>query len=248
MSNLQDPSNLDREKELDKLFQNAPIDTEMMVELPSKGKFYKGFVGVKVVPLLFEDEQKILFSKKKNSDPTNEILAKCVQGISIKDLLEMDKLHLLLKIKEISYGPDYSFSVICPKCEANTDVTIDVSKHIPVNFIPDDLPDPREVELPVLKVKCVVRFPRVSEESYFADVDTAIKNLYRFVISLDGKEDPVFIAKAIQKMHIRDLKTITKEVHRSEFGADPSFQFECPTCKHLAVMGVPLDSRFFSLS
>lgn len=248
MNKLNDHSAESRDLALDKLFESVPLESEIIVDLPSKGKFYNNFQLVKVKPLLFEDEQKILLSKNKNIDPINELISKCVEGVNLRDLLSMDKLFLLLKIREVSYGEDYNFDIVCPKCGSNTDTTINTSKHLSVNYAPDDLTDPREIELPVLKKKAVVRFPRGSEEQYFEDADSAVANLYRCVVSIDGVEDPVFIAKALKRMSIRDIKIIVKNIHRHDLGLDPTFQFECPACKHNELMRIPLDYRFFSVS
>lgn len=237
-----------REAELEKLFSSVPLETDILAQLPSKGKFYPNFKEVRVMPLLFEDEQRILTSKGKDKNPINSILSKCVKGVSVNELLVADKLYLLLKIKEISYGPEYRFNIVCPNCENTVETRLDVNIHMPVNYIKDDVTDPREIKLPVLKVAAKVRFPRVADEEYLTDVDSTLANLYRFVVSLNGNEDPVFIAKALKKMHIRDLKTISKEMSRSDIGVDARFHFECPHCKHKDVMGVPFDANFFSVS
>lgn len=247
MANLKDPKAEERDLELQKLFESVPYETEMFVELPSKGRFYPSFTGVKVIPLLFEDEQKILMSRNKNINPVNEILAKCVQGINISDLLAMDKLYLLMKIKELSYGPEYKFSVICPACNVPTDSAL-LIEGIPINRVPDDLVDPREVTLPMLRVKAQIRFPRSSDEQYFNTTENTINNLYRVVVSLNGNEDPIFISKAIKKMHIRDIKTIEKEVNRAEYGISTAFQFDCPSCKHSTTLAIPFDANFFSVN
>lgn len=247
MSNLKDPSVDAREQELQKLFSDIPYETEILVDLPSKGKFYQGFKGAKVIPLLFEDEQKILMSKNKNINPINEIISKCVQGVNVNDLLAMDKLYLLMKIKEISYGPDYKFSILCPACGTSVDSAIGIDG-IPVNRVTDDVQDPREITLPMLKAKVKVRFPRTSDEQYFDTAESTVNNLYRLVVSINGQEDSVFIAKALKKMHIRDLKVIEKEVNRKEFGIDTTFQFDCPKCSHSTILGIPFDSNFFSVS
>ena len=248
MNKLNDLSSDSRDLALDKLFENAPLESEVLVELPSKGKFYRGFTGAKVSPLLFEDEQRILLSKNKGVDPINELISKCVTGVNIRDLVPMDKLYLLLKIREVSYGEDYKFDIPCPKCGANTETIINTNKHITVNFAPDNLEDPREIELPVLKKKAVVRFPRVHEEHFFEDPDSAITNIYRCAVSIDGNEDPVFISKALKRMNIRDVKTIVKEIQRHDLGVDPTFQFECPSCGHNDILRIPFDYRFFSVS
>jgi hypothetical protein len=247
MSNLKDPKAESREQELEKLFSNIPYQNEMFIDLPSKGKFYKNFKTVKVIPLLFEDEQRILMSKNKNINPVNEILAKCVDGVGINELLAMDKLYLLMKIKEISYGPDYKFTIICPNCNENVESALAIND-IPVNSVPDDLEDPREVMLPMLRVPAKIRFPRSVDEHYFNDSESTTTNLYRLIVSLNGNEDSIFISKAIKKMHIRDIKTIEKEINRKEFGINTSFQFECPHCKHNAILGIPFDANFFSVN
>ena len=112
----------------------------------------------------------------------------------------------------------------------------------------DDFEDPRMITLPKLGVNALVRFPRNREESFFLDAGTLAKNLYRFLVSLDGIDDPVFISKAIQRMHIVDVKTIANEVTKGEFGLDPRFKFECPSCSHTTLMEIPLDASFFSVT
>ena len=246
LSNLDNSDN--RDKELDALFANIPLETPTLADLPSKGRFYTGFKGVQVSPLLFEDEQRILLSKNKNINPVNEIISKCITGINLNDLLIMDKLYLLLKIKEISYGPEYKFETTCPKCGFRAETSLDVSKNLPITYVSDEISDPREITLPVLKAKVGVRFPRVVDEQYLSDIDIALNNLYRFVVSINDNKDPVFIAKALKKMNIRDLKTISMSIHRNDLGVDARFIFECPECKYNAPLGVPFDANFFSVS
>lgn len=247
MTKLNDVAQNAREDEIDKLFVNSPSTSEVIVDLPSKGKFYNNFNGVRVTTLLFEDEQKILSAKNRGSNMVNDLIAKCMTGVNINDLLAMDKLAILLKIKEISYGSEMKFEATCPLCNESANVSIDVND-IPVVPIPDDFEDPREVMLPVLKVKVKVRFPRNSEEFYFSDVDSAITNLYRFITEIDGKTDPVFISKVFKKLHIRDNKTIVKAIHRTEFGLSPEFEYQCLKCKGSSTVGIPLDASFFSVN
>jgi hypothetical protein len=236
------------EKELNDLFSEMPTELSVLVELPSKGRFYNGFKGMTVFPLTFEDEQRIFTSKNKNINPINEIIAKCTKGVNINDLLCIDKIFLLLKIKELSYGPDYKFDTVCPRCEFRSETTIDVSKNLPINFVPDNFEDPREIELPVLKKKVKVRFPRVLDEQYLIDIDTALTNLFRFVVSINDNEKPEFIAKALKKMHIKDMKIISNAIHHNELGVDARFIFKCPQCNYETAMGVPIDAGFFSVT
>jgi len=236
-----------REAEIEKLFSEVPYESEVLVDLPSKGRFYKEFNGLKISPLLFEDEQKILMSKNKNINPINEIISKCIDGVDVNDLLDVDKLYILLKIKEISYGPEYKFSIMCPACGANGQSTLPI-KEIPVNYIPEDIPDPKEITLPVLKAKVKLRFLRTRDEKYFAKNEDFLTNLYRLIVSINENKDPVFISKVVRKLHIRDVKTIKNEINNKQYGVDTTFRFECPSCGHNSIVNIPFDSNFFSVS
>jgi hypothetical protein len=222
-------SSEDYEELLDRMFESSDSPQTLIVDLPSKCKFYRNASEVTINPLTFEDEAKILNSKGKGNDIINMILENCVRGINVPDLLQIDKLFLLMKVREASYGAVYKFSL---------DVT----------YVSDDFEDTRPVMLPKIGVEALVRFPRNSEEIYFSNPETLAKNLYKFVIAIDEREDPVFISKAIKRMHIVDVKTIANEVTKGEFGLDPRFLFECPSCDHKTMMEIPLDAAFFSVT
>ena len=233
---------------LDSMFSNVESPTDLIVDLPSKGRFYSNIEEVVVSPLTFEEEQRILNSKGKGTDVINLILSKCVKGVVIPDLVQMDKLFLLLKVREASYGSDYKFNLACPACGEEIKTEIDVANDLNVNYVPDSLEDPRTITLPRLGVEALIRFPRNREELYFKDAETLSRNLYRFVLSLGGQEDTVFVSKAIKRMHIIDVKTIANEITKGEFGLDPRFMFECPSCGHNSMMEIPLDASFFSVT
>ena len=245
MSNLKniDASTGDREAALEKLFAKMPSELSVNVDLPSRGKFYSNYTGATVSPLTFEDEQRILVSRNKQIDPISELISKCVRGVNTPELIPQDKLWLLFKIREVSYGSDYEFPIICPACTKNVDSNIDIST-LPINGFPDDFEDVREIKLPILKVTAKVRLPRQSDE-VFLDPEATVSNLKRFTVELDGSNDPVFISAALDRMHIRDHKKIRSNIFLDQYGAETKFQFECPYCKHGSVMAIPFSINFF---
>ena len=238
----------DRQDALDSLFKNYGEDSIIITDIPSKGKFYNNFQGIEINALTFIDEQNILGSRNPNSDIISKLLEKTTKGVHVDDLLSMDKMYLLMKVRELSYGDMYDFNITCPSCKMDIKSSISLSKHLNMNHVPDDLTDPRDVFLPKLKVKAKVRFPRSKEESLFKDTETIYTNLFRFVMSINDYEDPVFISKAIRKMHLQDIKTLVSEINKGEYGIDPRFLFECPSCKHEETMAVPMSVSFFSMS
>lgn len=243
-----DPNKENRDSRLEQLFGELPTETETIVNLPSEGRFYANKTSqVNITPITFEDEKQLSTSVKNRINPVNLIISKCTKGIDTNNLLLMDKLYLLLKIREISYGSKYPAGIACPKCSAETEVTIDLSDLI-TNKLDIELTDPREVTLPKLKKPVKVRFPRVYDEQYLNSQEQIYNNIWRFVTELNGIKDPVFINKAIPKMHIMDIKFMINHIMRPDLGLDPRFMYECGFCGATSEMAVPISENFFSVT
>ena len=224
------------------------MSREVIFQLPSEGRFYSTKTKeISISPIKFEDEKQLAASIKNNINPVNLIISKCVKGLDVNSLLLIDKLFILLKIREISYGAEYPAEITCPACESQAQVKINLSELV-VNEIPQEIEDPREITLPKLKKKAKVRFPRVSDEAYFGNIETTYNNIWRFVVELNGITDPVFIAKAVPKMHIMDVKYILGQIMRNDLGLNPKFLFECNNCKKESKMEVPINENFFSVN
>lgn len=247
MTNL-DKFKVDNESKLKDLFGDVPLESETIVKLPSEGRFYKSKVAeLTISPIRFEDEKSLTSSQKNNINPVNLILEKCVHGMDIHSLLLIDKLYLLLKIREISYGAEYPAIITCPSCSNKAEVRVNLSKLI-VNDIPKDLEDPREISLPKLKKKIKVRFPRVSDERYLTTSELIYNNIWRFVVELNGDTDPVFISQAIPKMPIMDIKYIISNIMRNDLGLVPKFLYDCEFCGNMTEMEIPINENFFSVT
>lgn len=236
-----------REQVLDKLLENIPIETEVVLDLPSEGKFYPGFKQVSITPMTFEHEKLIISNIKKDIDPINLLLSNCVKGIPIPDLLLFDKLFILMKIRELSYGDTYKFSLDCPKCQKESIVEMSF-KNLLINKISPEITDPRIITLPVAKKKIKVRFPRVKDEQYLMDPELASNSLYRFVEAVENYTDPVLITQFIKKLPIKDIKTIINEINRPDLGLDPRIIFECRKCGKDSEVAIPITTNFFSVN
>jgi hypothetical protein len=247
MSNL-NKVNDNSELKLSELFSNLPLESDLIVTLPSEGKFYEDKNSqVTISPIKFEDEKQLVSSYKNNVNPINLLLTKCVKNLDIQKLLLIDKLYLLLKIRQISYGESYPAIVTCPKCKSESEIEIKLNELL-INPIPEDLTDPRELNLPKLNKKAKVRFPRVSDEAFLVSQQEIYNNVWRFVVELNGSTDPVFIAKAIPKLPIMDVKKLIKEIMREDLGLSPKFLLDCDKCGKISEMEVPINENFFSVS
>jgi hypothetical protein len=236
-------------QDLDKLFEHLPVEIDKKVNLPSNGKFYKNSTGIKIRPMNLEDEKAIALAKGKVTDPINIVLSRCVEGVDIDDLLLLDKLSLIFNLRAISYGDIYKAITICSECNAENGMDIPLMS-LPVEYIPDDVLDPREITLPVLQKKVKVIFPRVIHEQYFLDKTKVFDNLWRFVTSVDGNTDKTLISKFLSdpRLPLKDIHTIINAISGASYGVQTKVKFECTECKAHNVVDLPIGADFFTVN
>jgi hypothetical protein len=204
---------------------------ESPVLLPSKGRFYQSYdpsKGVRVRPIAFEDELAIA---KGINDPSFNVISFLIErtmtGVAQEELLGFDRFAILLKLREISYSNECKSTVVCPVCRTENVLNFSL-KDFPINFVPDDVKDPREVFLPELKIKAKVRFPRVGELDQLKITNVA-KDLWRFVVAIEDVEDMSQIAELIYdtRFPLRDSKVLLESVLGSDYGVQTTANYKC---------------------
>ena len=233
---------------VDELLKELPSNTAIEVELPSENKLYKledEDMPITLRPMTFDDE-KHLISGKKGEDPINIILQRCLTNIKVPELLPMDKLYLIMKLREISYGDEYKTLLICTHCKAENPTTINLSQ-LNVNPVPDDFNDPIEIYLEGIKKKALVRLPRVKDEKFMNTPSGALDQLWRFVMEIDGHKDKSVIAAVVDKLPLRDVRYILNAL-KTDFGLDTMIKFECTSCGGVSVLDLPIDANFFDVN
>lgn len=236
-------------QELDKLFEHLPVEIDKKVILPSNGKFYKNSTGIKIRPMNLEDEKAIALAKGRVDDPINIVLSRCTEGVDIDDLLILDKLALIFNLRAISYGDIYKAIAICVECRQENDMDVPLMS-LPLEYIPEDVTDPREIELPVLKKKVKVIFPRVAHEPYLNNKEKIFDNLWRFVISVDNITDKTLISKFLldTRVPLKDIHAIINAITGVGYGVQTKVKFECQSCKAHNVVDLPIGADFFTVS
>ena len=233
---------------IDDILKELPTDTAVEVELPSECRVYKlddPGAPITIRPMTFEDE-KALVSAGKAQDPVNLILQRCTTNIQVMDLLSMDKLYLIMKLREISYGDDYNTLLICSHCQAENPTTVKLSQ-LNVNPVPDDFQDPITVSLPSINKKAKVRLPRVRDERIMTDTDAALDQIWRFVSEIDGHTDKSIIAAVVDKLPLKDIRTILNAI-KTDFGVDTKIKFQCDSCGGVTIVDLPIDANFFDVN
>ena len=225
-------------------------ETNIAIDLPSKGLLYdyanEEDRNVYIRPMTFEDEKTLANSKKGAKDPINLLLERCVSNINVLDLYLFDKLYILMKLREISYGNTYDSIIVCPKCSAEAEISILIDK-LPVDFVDDNFTDPIEIELPVIKKVAKVKLPKVRDEKYFSNVDNLGGNLWRFILEINGVSDETIISEVVNKLPLVDTKTIIKNLDIKK-GIKTKIHYECDSCGGGSIIDLPINENFFNVN
>ena len=240
----------DIKSEVDSILSSLPTETEVEVTLPSKGKFYGDACptgNVKIRPLSFNDEKALLSIQNKNADPGALILSRCVTGVDSMALVMMDKFFLIMKIREISYGDDYQVECRCSHCEASNPLQFILSQ-LEVKYVPEDILNPQEIDLPSLGKKAKVRLPRVYDEQYMAKAEVMMDNLWRWVEEIDGNSKSTVISQVIPSLPAADILTLIKCVTNNEYGIETKARFTCDSCGNVNDIVIPITENFFSVN
>ena len=230
------------------ILENLPVETEVDVLLPSRGIPYFGKETlVRVRPILFEDEKHMATaSNARDYNPTKYLIDKSVDAVEGSNLILIDKLFLLLKIRELSYGKDYSVGVGCQHCGFVNNLTVALDE-LPVKHVPEDL---NVFEIPVdlsgIKKPAVISTPIGAEEQFLNnEID---QNLWRFIKSIDGNDSKTVISKVVKQLPIIDIHTIVKAFSLEQYGVQSTVKFSCDSCNHTNVISLPIDENFFSVN
>jgi|TARA_R110002020_G_scaffold22920_10_gene76876 hypothetical protein len=230
---------------LDELLKENPSDGDIILDLPSKNRFYQKIDAgepITLSPLTWADE-KALVDGNDGDSATTTLIKRCLKNINPDSLLDCDRSYILVKLREISIGPDYGVKITCPSCGKIGEVDVDTREFRKIE-IPEDVTDPRKVNLPVSKVDVEVRFPRASEDQYTSDPTTMIENTWRFVNSVGEQTDKEIIYAFIEALTLRDSQTLRSEI-TGDYGVDTNFIYACSECDKETLLGVPIGPDFF---
>ena len=230
---------------VDGLLKEVPTESEITLELPSKsfGYSYKGPVVLK--PMRLGDELAIASAKKGKSNPINVLLSRVLPNIDPNELFLIDKIYILLKLREISSGDTISSVISCSHCDTINEINIKIPD-LPIEFLPEDFKDPREITLPLCKKKVTIRTPRGRDEIFMTDHETILKNLWKFVTKVEEYTDAKVIEAFLARLKNKDYGFLIKELMLNDYGIQSSIKFKCSNCEKVNVTRLPIGNDFLS--
>lgn len=188
------------------------------------------------------------------------IFDRCIrEKINTEDLLSVDRTHLLIYLRGISYTPEYDVEIKCPECGIKFQTVIDLNgldvEDCPADFGPDDL----EGTLPVSGFKYRYRLSLGKDEQQISQYrEKKIQDwgdqseddtlLYRTALLLEELEG-VKMLKEIQfllkKLPIADVAYLRNEINQPPFGVKTEVPMLCPSCTEEFKIDLPLETSFF---
>ena len=247
----------------------APTD---FVELPSKGTFYpEGH------PLHNKEVIEIKYMTAKEEDIlTSETLLR--KGLAVERFLESvilnkqidpqslligDRNAILIAARISGYGAEYETKMQCPACDAQNEITFDISNpriHYPdtdkVETIEKNENDNFVFKLPVSKFKVECRLLTGRDEQYLVELkqnkkkkrlqDSAVTDQFKMmIVSVQGVKDKGTIGKFIEAMPAADARSLRKVYAAITPNVKLKDEFSCTSCGHTQELEVPFGADFF---
>jgi len=247
----------------------SPTD---FVELPSKGVFYpEGH------PLHNKEVIEIKYMTAKEEDIlTSETLLR--KGLAVERFLESvildkqidpqslligDRNAILIAARISGYGAEYETKMQCPACDAQNEITFDISNpivHYPdtdqVETIEKNENDNFVFKLPVSKFKVECRLLTGRDEQYLVELkqnkkkkrlqDSAVTDQFKMmIVSVEGVKDKSIIGRFIEAMPAADARSLRKVYAAITPNVKLKDEFSCTSCGHTQELEVPFGADFF---
>ena len=239
---------------------NLPHD---VVELPSRGLYYKNKKsGVKIGYLNATDED-VLSSGVKNNNLLITLLRNKLYEPEIKpeDLLDGDIEAILIFLRNTSFGPEYTINLMDPatgKMFQHTFVIDEVNFKKP-NTTPNE-DGTYTTTLPRTGAIVKLRLLSLGDKTKITDMETkypkgrvapiTIWTLQEQIVELNGETDRGKIIEFVQNMPIMDSKHIKRFISQNEPGLDLTLEVIAPSGENVSTsitFGVDFFRPFFDL-
>jgi hypothetical protein len=239
---------------------NLPHD---VVELPSRGLYYKNKKSAVKIGYLNATDEDVLSSGVKNNNLLMTLLRNKLYEPEIKpeDLLDGDIEAILIFLRNTSFGPEYTINLMDPatgKMFQHTFVIDEVNFKKP-NTTPNE-DGTYTTTLPRTGAIVKLRLLTLGDKSKITDMETkypkgrvapiTIWTLQEQIVELNGETDRGKIIEFVQNMPIMDSKHIKRFISQNEPGLDLTLEVIAPSGENVSTsitFGVDFFRPFFDI-
>ena len=239
------------------------------VMLPSKGRIYPtnsplhNLEEIEVRHLTAVDED-ILTSRAllRSGKAIDTMLGNVImnKSVNVNDLISGDKNAILTFLRITGYGPEYEVEIDCPGCNEVLKHEFDLSKltmrFLDVNPVNEGdnrfdftLPSGINIEFKLLNS---AEDQQISDEqdklkrTTNSPLEKNITTKYKHqIISVDGKDEQVFINNFVDTMNLRDSRAFRTYLEEVEPDVNMKQDYKCRMCGHSEEVEIPVTVGFF---
>lgn len=226
--------------------------------LPSRGLLYgtaipDGVVGIRKPTV--EEEIKI----QASGDLINTYLNSCVRlpsGMSPMKLTIEDRFSLLIALRVLCFGPEYTYNYKCEACGKFQKDVCDIVADTETKMAEDGFCEPIAIRLPDYGKNVEVRFLRGEDEVVVQRDENKSQgtgiatSLALQLVTIEGEDvsDPKKMSerqKFVRHMTISDRAAWEDAIADVAPGSKMAVRPTCKACGHTHEMGLPIKADFF---
>lgn len=232
-------------------------------EFLSGGRFYGDKIPpvIHIRPMTGEEEQVLATPRLvRRGKAIDMIFQRCIQEpIPTEKLLSIDRTHLLIYLRGISYTPEYDVEIRCPACPAKFSTVINLND-LELNDCPSDFGEESltgvlpssgfrykyrlstgedELDISSYRERRIAMFGDQSED------DTMLYRTAMLLQSVEGVTDKKELTVLMKRLPINDVAFLRNEINEPPFGVDTQVPMICPACNEEFKVDLPFDANFF---
>ena len=177
-------------------------------------------------------------------------------GFKPEGFLVADTFYLLMKIRSLSYGSNYTFGFRCDDCGHQWTPTVNLETDMDIKVVEEGWQEPFTVELPQSKSVVQYRLLRTFDEIELntrktkrGDMEdpTFVSMLARCIMSIDGEQinNPRRVEGWLEKQSVMDRAVLTEDIKENSPGYTADVVLECPSCGFIHEAALPMTAEFF---
>ena len=233
---------------------------------PSRYLFYDDKSKFMLKPITVHEEKIFATSQfVKDGTALDKVIQSCLESstVPIDRILMCDKVFLMVRLRQITYGNTYDISVKCAACGNKYDDTIDLTK-LPIMYLDENVtPESLVVTLP--KSKHIIRYKLLTngDESQIDKMqkaraqtkskknlvdETMVDRMVMSTVTFDGNElNDDELAKTYEKLHAQDSEAFRDEILSKNMGVGFEIISDCSKgdCDNENTLMMPLNENFF---
>jgi hypothetical protein len=238
---------------------------EESVVLPSRGFFNEGAIpsGEIVLKMMGTAEEKLLSTSRLNAD---QVITKLLEmsivspKIDNRDLILQDRVYLLIRLRQLTFGNMYGFKMTCPSCGITSRFDYNLSD-LPIIYAEGNMDGTLEATLPISEQTVYLRLPRGRDEEFISrevkrlntkgvgdgsDLSYLLR-ISRYIHHTDDIEESDWIGKQrfVQELKAPDLLTLKQSVEDIDIGVDLDIVLTCNSCGYDIETSLPFGEEFF---